>query len=173
MAMSPRLRSWLELRGIETSDDPDFLKMAPWVRTTFLLCGSLFGIATAFALTPMMWALVPFAAGGAIFRVHPFDLVYNYGIRHLTGTGKLPTNGPPTRFACALATPWMVATALSFQFGLAPLGYALGGSLTVVAGIVGITHFCIPSFIYQFVVGDRALALRTISNAPAGEEQVA
>ncbi len=173
MSLSPRLQSWLELRGIETSDDPDFLKMAPWVRTTFLLCGSLFGIATAFAFTPLMWALVPIAAAGAIFRVHPFDLVYNLGIRHLTGTRKLPPNGAPTRFACALAAPWMVATALSFQFGLAPLGYALGGSLTAVAALVGITHFCIPSFIYQFVVGDRALALRTISSSAAGEEQVA
>ena len=171
MSLSPRLRSWLELRGIETSDDPEFLAMAPWVRTTFLLCGSLFGIATAFALTPLMWALVPIAAAGAIFKVQPFDLVYNYGIRHLTKTRKLPPNGPPTQFACGLATPWMVTTALSFHLGLAPLGYGLGGTLTAVALLVGVTHFCIPSFIYQFVVGDRALALRTISSSP--EEQVA
>ncbi len=171
MSLSPRLQSWLELRGIDVSDDPDFLKIVPWLRITFLLCGSLFGIATALAFTPAMWALVPIAAAGAIFKVHPFDLVYNYGIRHLTGTRTLPPNGAPTRFACGLATPWMVATALSFQFGLAPLGYALGGSLTAVAALVGITHFCIPSFIYQFVVGDRALAVCTISSS--AEEQVA
>lgn len=165
MALSPRLQSWLEVRGIAMSEDPGFMRMVPWLRTTFLLCGSLFGIATAFAFTPLMWALVPIAAAGAIFRVHPFDLFYNYGIRHLTGTGKLPTNGPPTRFACALATPWMIATALSFQFGLAPVGYALGGSLVAVAYLVGITHFCVPSLIYQYFFGDRELALRTISRS--------
>ncbi len=171
MALSPRLQSWLEVRGIAMSEDPGFMRMVPWLRTTFLLCGSLFGIATALAFTPLMWALVPIAAAGAIFKVHPFDLIYNYGIRHLTGTGKLPTNGAPTRFACGLATPWMIATALSFHLGVAPLGYALGGSLTAVAALVGITHFCIPSFIFQFFVGDRALALRTVFGTR--EEQIA
>ncbi len=171
MGLSPRLQSWLELRGIDVSDDPDFLKMVPWLRITFLLCGSLFGIATAFAFTPAMWALVPIAAAGAIFKVHPFDLVYNYGIRYLTGTGKLPLNGPPTRFACVLATPWVVAIALSSHLGVAPLGYALGALLTTVAYIVGTTHFCIPSFIYQFFFGDRALALRTVFGS--AEEQTA
>jgi len=171
MAISPRLQSWLEARGIACSIDPEFTKLVPWMRTTFLLCGSLVGIATAFAFTPLLWVMVPIAGAGAIFRVHPFDLIYNYGLRHLTGTRKLPPNGAPTRFACGLATPWLVATALSFHFGLAPLGYTLGGLLTSVAALVGITHFCIPSFIYQFFVGDRALALRTISGA--AEEQPA
>ncbi len=171
MAITPRLESWLEVRGIATSNDPEFLKMIPWVRTTFLLCGSLFGIATAFAFTPLIWVMVPIAAAGAIFTVHPFDLIYNYGLRHLTGTRKLPPNGAPTRFACGLATPWMIATALSFQLGVAPLGYALGGSLTAVAALVGITHFCVPSFVYQFFFGNRALALRTVFGT--GEEQAA
>ncbi len=163
MAISPRLQSWLEVRGIAISDDPGFMRMVPWLRTTYLLCASVFGIAVALAFTPLMWVMVPIAAAGATFTVHPFDFFYNYGIRHLTGTGKLPTNGAPTRFACGLATPWMIATALSFHLGLAPLGYALGGSLISVAYLVGITHFCIPSFIYNFFFGDRALALRTIS----------
>ena len=172
MALSPRLQCWLEARGIATSNEPGFMKMVPWLRTTYLLCASIFAISVVFAFTPLMWVMVPIAAAGAIFKVHPFDLVYNYGIRLLTGTGKLPTNGAPTRFACGMATPWMIATALSFQFGLAPLGYALGGSLVAVAYLVGTTHFCIPSFIWQFTVGDRELALRTISRT-AREEQVA
>ncbi len=171
MALSPRLQTWLEVRGYNVSSDPGFLRMVPWFRTTFLLCGSLVGIATAFAFTPLLWAMVPIAAAGAIFRVHPLDLVYNYGLRHLTGTGKLPLNGPPTRFACVLATPWVVAIALSFDLGVAPLGYALGALLTTVAYIVGTTHFCIPSFIYQYCFGDRELALRTVFGS--AEEQAA
>ncbi len=169
--LSPTLQSWLEARGIATSNEPGFMKMVPWLRTTYLLCASIFAIAVVFAYPPLMWVMVPIAAAGAIFTVHPFDLVYNLGIRHLTGTGKLPPNGAPTRFACGMATPWMTATALSFQFGLAPLGYALGGSLVAVAYLVGVTHFCIPSFIWQFTVGDRALALRTVFGA--AEEQPA
>lgn len=171
MAISPRLQSWLELRGIACSSDPEFTKLVPWLRTTFVLCGSLVGIGTAFALTPLLWAVVPIAAAGAIFTVHPFDLIYNYGLRHLTGTRKLPPNGAPTRLACGLATVWIAAVALSFTLGVAPLGYVLGGLLTSVAALVSITHFCIPSFVYQYVFGDRALALRTISSS--AEEQLA
>ncbi len=165
MSISPRLQCLLEVRGIAYSSDPEFAKVVPWIRTTFILCASVAGIGTAFAFTPLLWALAPIAAAGAIFSVHPFDLFYNDGLRHLTGTRPLPRNGAPTRFACGLATPWLVATALSFHLGVAPLGYALGGSLTAVAALVSITHFCIPSFVYQFFFGDRALALRTISGS--------
>ena len=171
MAISPRLQSWLELRGLACSRDPEFVKLVPWMRTKFVLSGSLVGIATAFALTPLLWAMVPIAAAGAIFTVHPFDLIYNYGLRHLTGTRPLPPNGAATRFSGGVAALWIVAIALSFQLGVTPLGYALGGSLTAVAALVSITHFCIPSFVYQFVFGDRALALRTISSS--AKEQVA
>ena len=165
MSISPRLESWLELRGIACSSDPEFAKVVPWIRTTFILCGSLVGIATAFAFTPLLWAMVPIAAAGAIFTVHPFDLFYNYGLRHLTGTRPLARNGAPTRFGCGLAMTWIVAIALSFHLGAASLGYALGGALTAIAAIVSITHFCIPSFVYQFFFGDRALALRTVSSS--------
>ncbi len=171
MSVSPRLQSWLELRGIACSSDPEFAKLVPWMRTTFVLCGSLVGIGTAFAYTPLLWVMVPIAAAGAIFRVHPFDLIYNYGLRHVTGTRQLPPNGVPTRVSCGVAAVWIVAAALSFQLGAAPLGYALGGSLTAVGALVSITHFCIASFVFQFFFGDRALALRTVFGTR--EEQAA
>ena len=171
MSISPRLQSWLELRGIACSSDPEFTKLVPWMRTKFVLSGSPVGIATAFAFTPLLWAMVPIAAAGAVFSLHPFDLIYNHGLRHLTGTRKLPPNGTPTRLACGLATVWIAAVALSFNLGVAPLGYVLGAMLISIAAVVSVTHFCIASFGYQFVFGDRALALRTISSST--EEQVA
>ena len=158
LSISPRLQSWLEIRGIACSNDPEFVKLVPWLRTTFLLCGTLVGIGTGLAFTPLLWAMVPIAALGGILPVHPFDLIYNFGIRHLTGTRPLPRNGAPTRFACGIAAVWLVATALAFEAGIAWLGYVLGGALTAVAAIVSVTNFCIPSLIYQLLFGERALA---------------
>ena len=37
-------------------------------------------------------------------------------------------------------------------------GYVLGGTLTVVAAIVGTTHFCIPSLVYNTVFRQRPTA---------------
>ena len=160
MAISPRLQSWLEIPGVACSNDPEFVKLVPWLRTTVVLCGALMGVGTGLAFTPLLWAMVAIAALGGILPVHPFDLIYNYGLRHLTGTGPLPRNGPPTRFACGIAAVWLVATALAFEFGVAWLGYLLGGLLTSVAAIVSVTHFCIPSTVYQLLFGDRALVFR-------------
>jgi len=89
--------------------------------------------------------------------VHPFDLIYNYGIRRFTHTRRLPRNGAPIRFSCAVAVLWIVGTALAFTLGITWLGYTLGALLTVIAGTVSVTHFCIPSAIYQILTGNGAI----------------
>ena len=165
MSFSPVLRRRLEIRGVSCSNDTEFIKLVPWTRFTFVTCGSMFGIATTLAFTPLLWAMVPLAALGAIFPRHPFDLVYNHGVRHLTKTQPLPLNRAPTRFACGMGSAWVAATALAFTIGPAWLGYALGGALTSVAALVSITHFCLPSTVYQLLFGDRAAAY----DALAGE----
>ena len=162
MSISPRLQSWLEMRGITCSSDPEFVKLVPWMRFTVVLCATGMGVGTALAFTPLLWTMVVIAALGGIFSRHPFDLVYNHGVRYLTGTGPLPLNGAPTRFACAIASVWLVATALAFTAGLTWVGYLLGASLTSVAAVVAVSHFCIPSLIYQLLFGERALAYRAL-----------
>jgi hypothetical protein len=111
------------------------------------------GIGTALASPLILWALVPFAVFGARFPRHPFDYLYNFGVRHLTGTQPLPPHGAPRRFACAIASVWLVATGAAFASDLNVVGYLLGGTLTGVAFIVATTHFCIPSLIYGLLFG--------------------
>ncbi len=170
MSISPVLRRRLEIRGISVSDDAEFTRLVPWMRTTFGLCGGLVAIATAFAFTPLLWAMVPIAAFGAILPVHPFDLVFNYGIRRFTHTRPLPHNRAPTRFACAVAVPWIIGTALAFTLGITWLGYTLGALLATVAGIVSVTHFCIPSAIYQILTGNGSMVPAALSGADQGSD---
>ncbi len=162
MQITPRMESWLELRGIACSTDEGFRRMVPWSTLTFGLCTALIAIGTALALTPLLAFMVVIAGLGAIFKRHPFDAVYNYGVRRFTGTQALPLNGPPTRFACGLASVWVAATIGAFEGGAAWLGYGLGAAFVAVGALIIFTHFCIPSFIYQTLVGDRKLALRAL-----------
>ncbi len=155
VAISTVTRKRLEIQGFCDLDDAVLSEVEPWLRFTPALCATLMGLGTALALPALLWAVVPIAALGAIFPAHPFDLVYNYGLRRLTGTRPLPPNGPPRRFACGMAAVWLVATASAFMVGATVAGYVLGGVLTAVATLVATAHFCIPSLAYGALFGRR------------------
>lgn len=84
---------------------------------------------------------------------HPFDLIYNHGIRHFLGTQILPRANAPRKFACGVATVWLGAVSWAFLTGATTLGYILGFSLTIAAAVPTFTDFCIPSFFYGLMFG--------------------
>ena len=110
-------------------------------------------VGTALASPTILWALAPFAALGAILPGHPFDLLYNFGLRHLFGTPALPRYGIRRRFACALATIMIAAAAWGFQTGRPMVGYIFGWSLVAAAFVNVSTGFCVPSFIVRLFFG--------------------
>lgn len=155
MTISPATRKRLEMQGFICTDDPDFTRVAPWLRFTPALCTATMGLGTALASPVILGVLMLIAESGAIFAVHPFDLIYNYGLRRLTGTQPLPRNGAPRRFACGMAAVWLAATVFAFGSGSTMLGYVLGSVLTAVAAVVSVSHFCVPSLIYGRLSGHR------------------
>ena len=146
-------RRRLDIQGFERVDDAALAPVAPWLRLAFGLCAVMAGVGTAIASPLTLLLLVPIAALAALLPVHPFDLVYNYGIRFITGTSPLPRRGAPSRFACGLGAAWLVATAWVFNAGHPRLGYLLGGLLTGVALLVSTTDVCIPSLVYRSIFG--------------------
>ena len=122
------------------------------------------GTGTATASPRILLALVPIAALAAMFPVHPFDLIYNYAIRHVTKTASLPKRGAPSRFACGLGAVWLVATAWAFLSEYSTLGYILGSSLTGVGLLVSTTDICIPSMIYREIFGGPVRREGDVSN---------
>jgi hypothetical protein len=147
--LSATTRRRLHVQGLSCVNDETLAETVPWNRMAFAMCALFAAIGTALAEPMILWILTPFAALGALFPVHPFDLIYNHGIRHLRKTGPLPKRQAQTRFACGVGTVWMVATALAFQSGALIAGYILGASLSLVAGLVGTTDICIPSMVYN------------------------
>jgi hypothetical protein len=146
-ALSPTTMRRLHVQGF--ADDALLAEVSPWLRLSPALCAIFAGLGTATASPTVLFALAGTALLGAVIPFHPFDLIYNYGIRFLVGKRALPSNGAPRRFACGIAAVWLVATALFFVGGQAIAGYALGALFVVVAGLVSTTDICIPSLMYH------------------------
>lgn len=147
-----RARNRLRVQGYACPADPEFDALIPWFRFAPATCSAIAAVGTIAASPAILGALVPFAALGGVLPVHPFELVYNHGIRRVTGTDPLPRTGSPRRFACGVATVWLTVTALAFFTGATLAGYVLGGLLVAVSGLVATTHICIPSMVYRFVL---------------------
>ena len=149
--LSATTRRRLNTQGLSDIDDETLAEVAPWLRMAFGMCALLAGAGTALASPTILWVLTPIAALAALFPVHPFDLIYNYGIRFIRNTGPLPKRRAQSRFACGVGAVWLVATAWAFQSGALMVGYILGGALTGIAVLVSTTDICIPSMIYNML----------------------
>jgi hypothetical protein len=151
--LSTTTRRRIEAQGYLGLDDATLAKVGPWLRLSPAICMTWVAIATFYESAAALLVLIPFAALGAILPWHPFDAIYNLGIRHLLGTPLLPRAKAPRKFACKVAVVWLSATSLAFYSGATVLGYILGGSLAFAAAVPTFTDFCIPSFIYGLLFG--------------------
>lgn len=143
------LRHRLEAQGFCDLDDAALKELGPWLRWSPAFCTLIMVIGMALQSSPVLWALAAVAFLGALLPYHPFDFIYNHAARHLTGTRPFPNQGPQRRFACGIASAWLVITGWAFDAGAVGLGYALGIPLFFVAGLVSVMNFCIPSLIYN------------------------
>lgn len=153
MSLSTTLRRRLDIQGFTCADDATLARTQRWLRWSPGLCAAIAAAGTALASPAVLWALAPFAALGAVLTFHPFDLIYNLGVRRLTGGPALPPNGAPRRFACGLGSAWLVVTGALFAGGYDGAGYVLGAALVATATLVASTHVCIPSLVYRALFG--------------------
>jgi len=109
------------------------------------LCLALVITGLALQSAGLILALVPIGAVAGWTRRHPFDLIWNRGLRHLSGAPQLPPNPTPRRHAFKLATVWLWAVGLLFAFGQTAAALVLGAVLVAVCGLVTTTNFCVPS----------------------------
>jgi hypothetical protein len=141
------------MQGFVDLDDEALGQVGPWLRLAPAICAVWTAVGTVLASPAVLWSLVPFAVLGAATRGHPFDAIYNHGIRRLLRTPALPPYRAPRRFACAVATVWLTITGLAFAVGWWTVGSVLGAGLVVAALVPTTTDFCIPSFVYGLLFG--------------------
>ena len=134
----------LSTQGYRLSGD-ERRRLRVGLRFPTALCLGLVIPALALESAPMLVILsgIGFVAG--FTARHPFDLLWNHGLRHLGGAPALPPNPPRRRHAFKLATLWLLAVAGLFAAGADTAALSLGLVLVGVCGLVTVTNFCIPS----------------------------
>jgi len=143
----------LDIQGLDQVPEDTLAPLASWLRLPYVLCAAMATAGVSLASPVILWLLAPIALLAALFPVHPFDLIYNHGLRHLTGTGPFPARGAPARFACGLGGVWLVGTGLAFAAGNMMLGMVLGWFLVGLASLVAISNICIPSMVFRAIFG--------------------
>jgi hypothetical protein len=142
------------MQGYVQLDDEAKSRYKLSLRFTPAVCTILIVIGLALQSPIWLGVMAVVALIGAVLPSgHPFDLLYNFGVRHLFGAPPLPPNPKARRFACVIATPLLIGSALSFQYGLPVLAFSLGGFLSAVGVVNTITNWCLASWMYGLIFG--------------------
>ena len=145
-------RKFLQIQGFDL-DDEALAEIGAWMRWPYVLCASILTVGVALASPAILWTLSTVAIATVFLPYHPFNYVYNYGVRHLTGTRPLPPGTVQGKFSCGVGGVWLIATSAAFFTGAATVGYVLGGVLVAIATLLATTQLCIPSVIFNALFG--------------------
>jgi hypothetical protein len=139
------VRERIQAQGFCGLDDETYARINYPLRLAPAICMLWAATGTAMGSSTILWALVPFGALGAILSGHPFDVLYNHGLRHLFGTPALPRYGTRRRLACAVATTWLIGAALAFHAGMPVVGTIAGGAVVAGTLLQVSTGICPPA----------------------------
>jgi hypothetical protein len=146
----------LQVQGYLNYSDQELNDYKYGIRFAYYMCGSLVVLGLSLTSIKILAAMMAIAFLGSLPPYHPFDYVYNYGVRHFLSKPKIPPRSNQGRFACGLATVWLGAVIYLFYLGLYLWGYIAGGVLVSVAALVSTLDICIPSIIYNFLFKEKS-----------------
>ena len=145
----------LRVQGLCGFSDSEVSAHAFGNRFAPAVCSLVLLIAVPLANIPLLGAMMVIAFFGVLLPNHPFDYVFNNGIRQMINKPQLPPRSKQFKFACISATVWLMAVIYMFLAGHMVTGYVLGGLLVSSALLVSSTDICIPSIIYNFIFNEK------------------
>jgi len=109
------------------------------------LCLTLVALALALESPVMVFALAGTGVIASLSARHPFDHLWNHGVRHVVGGPPLPSNPPRRRHAFQVATAWLIVVGALFAADAPLVALVLGGLLVAACATVTATNLCLPS----------------------------
>ena len=125
--------------------DTERRELSVGLRFSTGLCLALVIVALALESPVMVFALSVIGVIAGLSARHPFDHLWNHGVRHLVGGPPLPPNPTRRRHAFKVATAWLVVVGGLLAASATIVALALGGLLVAACATVTATNLCLPS----------------------------
>jgi Domain of unknown function (DUF4395) len=120
-------------------------QLAVGLRFPTALCFALVTVGVVLQSWPLLLALSGIGLVAGFTSRHPFDHLWNHGLRHIAAAPPLPPNPTRRRHAFKIATAWLLLVAGCFAAGWDAAGVALGVALLAACATVTALNLCIPS----------------------------
>jgi uncharacterized protein DUF4395 len=120
-------------------------QLALGLRFSTGLCLTLVVVALALESAALVFALSGIGVIAGFSGRHPFDHLWNHGVRQRLGGLALPPNPTRRRHAFKLATVWLLAVGTLLAAGATTVALLLGGVLVAACATVTATNLCLPS----------------------------
>jgi hypothetical protein len=131
--------------------DAERRELAFGLRFSTGLCLSLVVVALVLGSAVMVFALSGVGLVASFAARHPFDHVWNRGVRRLIGGPALPPNPPRRRDAFKVATAWLLVVGTLLATGATTVALVLGGLLVAACATVTATNLCLPSETFAWI----------------------
>jgi hypothetical protein len=141
----------LHVQGYQNYSDKELNDYKYGIRFAYGLCITLVALGLIFNSIPVLLFIALIALVGAFPPNHPFDYLYNHGVRQLLNKPKLPPRSNQGRFACGIAAVWLTVTIYLLYNDYLIAGNVFGALLFAVGALVTTTDICIPSIIYNAI----------------------
>lgn len=142
-------RERFENQGFRGYSDAELASFAFGIRFAYVLCALVAIIGLMLTSIPILAVASLIAFLGVVLPRHPFDYIYIYIVRFWVDKPVIPKRTPQSKFACGIASLWLLFVIFLFSHEYFIVGYIAGGLLLSSAILVSVTDICIPSMIYN------------------------
>ena len=148
------LHAWAT-RNLETQgyclSAADAERLRVGLRFPTALCLLIVAAGSALQSAPVVLAAAAIGLVAGFTARHPFDLLWNHGVRRLFDAPELPPNPRRRRHAFKVGALWLLAIGALLAAGHSVAALVLGLPLMAACALVTATNFCVPSTILSLL----------------------
>lgn len=149
----PVLRHRLEVQSFLDQSCELVHTLKNWWRFTPTLNWVITLIGTLMAWPEILFLQALLMAVAVMTPSHPLDWLYNYGIRHISGTSRLPASGRRRKIVFAMAGVLLCLLGVWFLLGYHLVGYIQGGIMTALGSLLMLFNLCVVSEMLARIFG--------------------